>query len=375
MASHRTSFSLQKYKYKDAPLTLVEMELHNTQREYVKNADLSLSYLNRELIPEAIGRTLTQIYEERIEKFRASNPEFKPKKNAVGYFDIVVALPHGTGIDVDAWSKKSVEFCDQYFASSEEMGSNILSARLHMDEANPHIHILVSPITRDGKFAASEFLPEGPSSLRKLQTEYAKAVEEFGLERGQEYSLAKNKPLKQFYRELYSDTKTTRLPEILPGESAEKYRERAEEVFETVLGAGYLEKEQIKATYTEMVSKERASSIELKKEVKASKEEISILKKENASQKKELEGMEHELGGFISLPDASEKVLSMESINIALTQMQDQNQAAFVRNLLNDLIKAGRADAIAERDKRRRRKEALLEETKEVTKKDISLKK
>jgi len=57
----------------------------------------------------------------------------------------------------------------------------------HMDEYNPHVHIGVIPVTKDGRLSARDLF--NPKSLEKLQTDFHQQVYRlYGLERGQHHA-------------------------------------------------------------------------------------------------------------------------------------------------------------------------------------------
>jgi regulator of replication initiation timing len=79
-----------------------------------------------------------------------------------------------------------------------EFGENVIDVVLHMDETSPHFHVMVVPITPDGRLCAKKLM--APFELIRRQTEYAKAVENFGLERGLEGSLATHVKVKEYQK-------------------------------------------------------------------------------------------------------------------------------------------------------------------------------
>jgi chromosome segregation ATPase len=60
-----------------------------------------------------------------------------------------------------------------------------------MDEATPHMHLGIVPVTKDGRLSAKDIFT--PIELKQLQTDFAKDVgKRFKLERGKEGSEAKH---------------------------------------------------------------------------------------------------------------------------------------------------------------------------------------
>lgn len=74
------------------------------------------------------------------------------------------------------WAKKTLAW------ARKEFGQNIFDLSVHMDEGSPHMHLLVVPLTNDGRLCAKEVMSK--SAMIRRQTEYAEAVEDMGLTRG-----------------------------------------------------------------------------------------------------------------------------------------------------------------------------------------------
>lgn len=74
------------------------------------------------------------------------------------------------------WVKTTAEW------AKADLGQNIVDIALHMDETSPHMHVLFVPLI-DGRLCAKEVTSR--QEMQRRQTDYAKAVERFGLKRGQ----------------------------------------------------------------------------------------------------------------------------------------------------------------------------------------------
>jgi len=83
------------------------------------------------------------------------------------------------------WVKKSVGWL------KAEFGTNLVDTVLHMDESSPHLHSIVVPLTKDGRLCGKELMSR--ANLQRRQTEYAKAVDGFGLKRGDPAAETKRK--------------------------------------------------------------------------------------------------------------------------------------------------------------------------------------
>lgn len=80
--------------------------------------------------------------------------------------------------------------------------TNIVCAEVHLDERTPHLVAYVTPLTRDGRLSAREFLG-GPAKLRKMQTDFHQwCGKPFGLSRGIEGTKASHQKVARHYQAL-----------------------------------------------------------------------------------------------------------------------------------------------------------------------------
>ena len=120
------------------------------------------------------------------EVFLSASPEyFRPDDPAkYGYWD---------NDRLDQWSEKTQKWLKNQFSN------HIVSMQLHLDEATPHIHCVVVPITSDGRLSARDVFSK--KTLREMQTTYAQALESLGIDRGISGSTAKHTDIKKWYGE------------------------------------------------------------------------------------------------------------------------------------------------------------------------------
>lgn len=224
----------------------------------IKRSDLTKH--NREFIPEAgkIGRTAA--IEKRLMAVKhqtdkdGNEYERKIRKDQVCCIEIRLSASPEAMAEIIAqgrlmdWCRESVKW-----AQREHGKENIVSAVLHMDEETPHLHVSLVPVVRgeskkqattkkrlakDKEKAATEGaeVPKKKrrykkkadastlrlcaddimtkSGLKRRQTEYAEAMEQFGLRRGEEGSPARHKDLAQYYKE-HCEEMHARLDEVL----------------------------------------------------------------------------------------------------------------------------------------------------------------
>ena len=155
---------------------------HLQERERVKtnpNINLSRSHLNyciEDLTPDhLISRVNSRIKQLNLKKH--------PRSDAVGLEDIIV------GASTEFMLKLGTAKREQYFADSLHFfqnrygKENVMYCQCHLDEANPHIHVGIVPVTSDGRLSAKALL--SPKTLEKLQTDFYREVSQhYELERG-----------------------------------------------------------------------------------------------------------------------------------------------------------------------------------------------
>ena len=111
---------------------------------------------------------------KRIEEARA-----KKRSNSIVLQDcIATATPDW--INELSYAKQQEFFNHAYQYFSKTFGEeNIISAVVHMDEANPHMHLCFVPITKDNRLSSKDLIG-GPKGLVKHQDDfYAHMVEKF----------------------------------------------------------------------------------------------------------------------------------------------------------------------------------------------------
>ena len=170
---------------------------HNYRLQDTPNADPSLAPLNEELLNHD-QRNYWHLANERIAELHLP----RLRSDAVRAVELVLAASpeafpreaDGRAKDVRGkdWVLDNFNFVRQRFGEK-----NVVSFTLHQDEVTPHIHCVVVPVTDDGRLSSRDVF--SPMSLRQLQTDYAKAMEPHGLERGIKYSTAIHEDVRRHY--------------------------------------------------------------------------------------------------------------------------------------------------------------------------------
>lgn len=137
-------------------------------------------------------KTFGQFSRERI-------GDQKVRKNACFGFEAILTFSPGAlkPEQLKDWAGESMRFIANVFGKD-----NLFSAQIHLSETTPHIHIIASAIDAKGKLNANGII-RGPAHLRELQTEYAKHMERFGLQRGidKKQTKARHKSCERWYAE------------------------------------------------------------------------------------------------------------------------------------------------------------------------------
>ena len=224
----------------------------------IKRSDLTRH--NREFITEARKTGRTAAIEKRLMAVKyqtdkdGNEYERKIRKDRVCCIEIRLSASPEAMAEIIAqgrlmdWCRESVKW-----AQREHGKENIVSAVLHMDEETPHLHVSLVPVVggeskkqattkkraakdkekaeSDGteppkkkrrykkkadastlRLCADDIMTQ--SGLKRYQTEYAAAMEQFGLRRGEENSPARHKDLAEYYKE-HCEEMHARLDEVL----------------------------------------------------------------------------------------------------------------------------------------------------------------
>lgn len=213
-------------------MKLVGLYNHNFRKNTVANADPSLSYKNEELVKMEENQNYLDAVNERINNLDYYTHGGKIRKNAVLAFDVLMTFSKEASdqLDIQKWKQDNLKWLKDTFDKNEDkIGSNLIHVVSHEDESTVHIHAIVTPIDERGRLNAFSFTA-GPNKMRSLQNSYAKQMECHGLERGIKGTRATHYDMKTFYKSL-KQTFNKHLPLVKPYETAEEYRERADELY------------------------------------------------------------------------------------------------------------------------------------------------
>lgn len=161
------------------------IQSHNNREHEPKtnpDVDMSRSEDNYDLVPcDNYKRSIKEKLSNLVESSRAV------RKDAVVVCNFIVTSDNETMNALGADRQREF-FQDSVKWFSDRYGADrVLNATVHMDEATPHLHIGVMPITQDGRLSAKAIFTK--TEMKAIQTEFARDVgEKYGLERGVEGS-------------------------------------------------------------------------------------------------------------------------------------------------------------------------------------------
>ena len=179
------------------------IEAHNKRTQAQKHTDASKQHLNRHLKLHNFAN-FAEAIQSKIETL-ATKQKRKIRSDAVVLVDVVlIASPEYFRDKPEDWGEYDNQKMIAYSRASleflkKEFGNRLISVDLHLDEATPHIHANVVPVTQDGRLSAKEMF--GRQQLSDLQTKYAESMKHLGLERGQRNSVKTHTESKDYYKQ------------------------------------------------------------------------------------------------------------------------------------------------------------------------------
>lgn len=178
---------------------LVGIDCHNrrlTERHSNANIDVNKSANNVALIP--VHESLYKDTSKLIEKEVLSKGN-RITRNSIWISEVCCTLPENIEKE-----KSESYFCEivNYFAETHGK-HNVISAYLHKDEQNHHVHICLSNVTKDGKLSRKEMWTR--TRILRIHDELTEHLQSkgFEVERGDHLETAEEKqrakmPLHQY---------------------------------------------------------------------------------------------------------------------------------------------------------------------------------
>ncbi|MCI1187862.1 plasmid recombination protein [Hymenobacter sp. DH14] len=170
---------------------------HNYRLEETPNADPAQTWRNMDYV-NFERRPYLDLANERLAEINL----VPRRRDAVRLVELVLTasadgFPRGADGRVpdlfdSPWLKDNFKFVEKQFGAK-----NVVGFMLHQDEITPHLHVLVVPITSDGRLSCRDVF--SPARLHQLQTDYAEAMAPHGLARGIKYSTAKHEDVRRYH--------------------------------------------------------------------------------------------------------------------------------------------------------------------------------
>ncbi len=173
-------FAWNTQKNKMTDIKGLELEQERKGKITNKEIDFSRTDLNYDLVKSDIN--LYNRIKNRVEAVRSVS---RVQKNSVVDYSNIITIPR------DEANKWGIEESKRYFKEvynyfCNEFGKeNIVSAKVHLDETSPHMHLHFVPVSAEGKLQARKVMT--PGRINKIHTEAPKYLREKGFEiiRGQ----------------------------------------------------------------------------------------------------------------------------------------------------------------------------------------------
>ena len=343
----------------------------------VINADPSKRQENvYDAIDSLNGRSYLDAYEDRVRELRIEGSQTRGvRSDAVKGIDVFLSFSREDRdhIDLDEWVQANVEWLRKEFNPPDRKISwvdpqtgeektkeidNVVSVTVHLDEETPHIHAFVVPVDDRGHLNAKYYFPDRYRLIER-QNDYAKAMESFGLSRGERHSVARHEERSEFYAKMLSAVHAE-LPEPYPGESSRDYRARANEVYQ-IQQSNHLR--EIKEKDREIVV---AKSSAFEERERVAERERTIEEKERTveEKEKELDTREEKLKDAMGVDssadfDAFERELRRQirahrRFKQALAEHPDRERASKAQEEYEEMVTWQRSREVRSRPSRRR---------------------
>ena len=223
---------------------------------------------------------------------------------------------------------------ERYFATAVEWlkerhgADNVVATSVHHDETSPHLVAYVVPLDKNGKLNAKAFLG-GRAKLTAMQTDFARAVGQHGLERGIEGSKAKHQSIRDYYAKV-QQAESAELPKITPDDLTPK-KSRGEGLLGRVGLQSYVE------TPEGIADRLNAKVSEATKAYRAKAAEASQARKEAQTARKALDDQQKALKPFL---DALRPLNEAERKTLAAAMRLDSAKMVRAREALEHERKA-----------------------------------
>ena len=169
------AWNTQKNQLSDVKGKEREQEREGKIKNYM--IDPTRTHLNYDFVKSETG--LYQRVKERSEFLKSQGS--KVQKNSVVLYSNIITIPKVEAAKMtDDEHKAYFQSCYEYFC--DRYGDeNVLSAKVHLDETTPHMHLHFMPVNKEnGKLQARTVM--GPKALREIHDQLPKFLQERGFD-------------------------------------------------------------------------------------------------------------------------------------------------------------------------------------------------
>lgn len=167
------AWNAQKNKMSD----VVGKEREQERQGRLKNEDIDLSrsHLNYDLIDD--DRSLYRKVNDRVLALKENGS--RVQKNSVVMYSNIITLPKELKNLSEEEQKKYFEVTTDYFKKrfGEE---NVVSAKVHLDESTPHMHLHFVPVNAEGRLSARTAMSR--QMMNEIHNDVPKLLNEHGFE-------------------------------------------------------------------------------------------------------------------------------------------------------------------------------------------------
>ena len=305
---------------------------HNCRKVEVDNAIPELAELNEDLVTlpkTADGQEMG--YVDAFQQRMSSLPYYQDKsikKNQVLGYEVMLTYSRDEKVDVEKWKSQSMDWLHKTFDVAPDGKSNVLHAVFHGDETgNVHIHAFVVPVDERGHLNAKRFTG-GTRTMQDLQTSYADSVKNLGIQRGIAGSSARHQDIRRMYATLNN---AMNIPEVLPGETADQYRNRIMDNAKTMFAS------QVRSITTQQTKRTHAADLYIQQQRQSLNEEaerirsglshdVQALQRRKKELESEVDTLNENLDEYRKI--VGELAAQMYEIRSALDDEEDRNERA-----------------------------------------------
>ena len=277
---------------------------HNYRDRETHNADSDLSVMNEHSLEnsDAVKNAIT-----------ARLPEKRRSDAVLCIEHLITASPEWEGWGTDQeqdFFERSRAWLEQKYGKD-----NVIATTIHRDETTPHLVAYVVPLDEStGRLNAKKWLG-GKKLLSEMQTDFAKNVEEFGLDRGVEGSKSRHTSIKEYYAKVNEAENKPAINFEMPNfpkselfESKEKYAER---VVDVVVESIF---EQIKEEWDSMsiLSNEFKTA---RKELSEAKETLLDTRQKLSEAKETLSNVLERAKPYLEIIEGMQSVYELKTLN------------------------------------------------------------